>query len=81
MRRDAVRAGTMMYAGSLRSGDVRMRLSWSDRELGFRLGLGDLESRPICHGYANACGCAHCLERENAPQQGERPRQPWESAA
>jgi hypothetical protein len=58
-----------------------IRLSWSARELGFRLGLGDLQDSEICHGYANCCECAECVEREDAPERTGRVRQPWESAA
>jgi hypothetical protein len=58
-----------------------IRLSWSARELGLRLGLGDLQDSEICHGYANACVCSECVEREDGPKRVERLRQPWESAA
>lgn len=49
------------------------------RELGVRLGIGDIGSPPPCHGYANCCSCAECDEREKHPvKAGEPVRQPWE---
>lgn len=53
------------------------------RELGARLGLGDLNRGPVCHGYQNACVCAECLERQLLSLVGiPRPaRQPWEIEA
>jgi hypothetical protein len=56
-------------------------LGWDARELGFRLGLGDLQRAPICHGYANACVCADCRAREETPEPGKPAPQPWERAA
>lgn len=59
-----------------------MNLSWDDRLLGMRLGLGDLGLRVRCMGYANACVCPECVARSE--QRDERPesvRQPWEPAA
>lgn len=38
-------------------------LDWSARELGLRLGLGDLNARPSCHGYSHACPCVECRGR------------------
>lgn len=39
------------------------------RKLGLILGLGDLNARPICRGYANGCECEDCraLERQVSP--------------
>lgn len=56
-----------------------MGLSWDDRLLGMRLGLGDLEPRVRCMGYANACVCPVCVERSERPEQREI-KQPWEAA-
>jgi hypothetical protein len=36
---------------------------------------------PVCHGYANGCACADCVEREReqTPKRaGPAPRQSWE---
>lgn len=52
------------------------------RALGFILGLGDLNTRPICHGYAHACVCAECVERERLARcPVVAVRQPWELEA
>jgi hypothetical protein len=54
------------------------------RLLGLTLGLGDIVQQPICHGYANACICDDCTERQDladkrAANVAELPaRQPWE---
>lgn len=55
-------------------------LTVSDRILGHLLGLGDLQYREPCHGYANGCACSACDERlkwKELPAP-ESPRQPWE---
>jgi hypothetical protein len=57
-------------------------LSLDDRHLGWMLGLGDLAQDEVCHGYANACVCSHCMERVNAPlAPSPAPKQPWEITA
>ena len=40
-----------------------INLSIEARALGWQLGLGDLQTHPVCHGYANDCRCDGCLER------------------
>lgn len=58
-----------------------MNLSWDDRLLGMRLGLGDLGARVVCMGYQNGCVCADCLERqEHGREKPQEIRQPWEAA-
>lgn len=54
-----------------------MELSFAERQLGWLLGLGDLQSKPICMGYANCCVCDLCMDRESQPKR-KRVRQPWE---
>ena len=61
-------------------------LSLADRQLGWHLGLGDLaqQDETPCMGYANACRCPDCQDREElamtTPALGEI-RQPWELKA
>jgi hypothetical protein len=63
---------------------TRTPLSLADRTLGWHLGLGDLaqQDAPKCHGYANACRCPECRERERLtmeqPLEVRDVRQPWE---
>lgn len=40
-------------------------ISIEDRLLALRLGLGSLERAEPCHGYANLCLCAACVDRES----------------
>lgn len=56
------------------------RLNTHARLLGIRLGLGDLNRPQPCMGYANACVCDDCRERQQLAHAdtGPRPRQPWE---
>lgn len=57
-----------------------MPLNFADRTLGLLLGLGDLQYKPVCHGYQNCCQCAECVERATR-QPVEPVRQPWEFEA
>jgi hypothetical protein len=56
-------------------------LDWPARELGLRLGLGDLNRSVPCMGFQNCCKCPECAEREQAPEIVAPVRQPWETAA
>lgn len=52
------------------------------RILGLMLGLGDLQERETCHGYATGCVCKDCtarVERVRELQAMPRvtPEQPW----
>lgn len=69
-----------MYSSSCAQDEEAVLLSFSDRVLGWHLGLGDLgNTDEICHGYQHACVCSRCREREN-PTPVAAP-QPWETAA
>jgi hypothetical protein len=45
--------------------------SAADRQLAWRLGLGDIAHQldQPCHGYANACVCPNCLDRVTSEQK------------
>lgn len=43
------------------------------------LQLPQLHSKPVCHGFQNACVCVGCKRREKRGQAKARPRQPWEA--
>lgn len=52
-------------------------LTFADRMLGWRLGLGDLKDSPVCFGYVNACVCDECTARDEL-KPSEPVSQPWE---
>jgi hypothetical protein len=48
------------------------RLPLAARELGYRLGLGDIQLSEPCSGYLNMCVCDRCLEAdERAADRGQ----------
>lgn len=58
-----------------------MELDPEPRKLAFMLGLGDLNHTP-CHGYANACVCLECVERQRVGRRRKRRvALPWEQDA
>lgn len=57
------------------------QITRDDRILGLALGIGDIIQPAPCMGYANACVCTDCTERQRlADERSARPapRQPWE---
>jgi hypothetical protein len=67
--------GAFLIPGGRMTASLYERMPTEARELGFRLGLGDLQLEEPCWGYDKSCKCSQCRDRDarKAPH-GQIPR-------